>query len=47
MALRVCHLRPPGETVGLGSCEVLEGFLGRKKAVAGATAFEFSARHPP
>jgi hypothetical protein len=34
MAERVCHLRPPGETGGLGFKED----LGRKKAAAGATA---------
>jgi hypothetical protein len=37
MALRVCHLRPPRETGGLGFWRI----FGRKKAAAGATAFEF------
>jgi hypothetical protein len=35
MALRVCHLRPPRETGGLGFWRI----FGRKKAAAGATAF--------
>jgi hypothetical protein len=40
LAERVCHLRPPGETGGLGFWRI----FGRKKAAAEATAFEFQRR---